>query len=253
MPYSNDRNRNGIPDDKEGRWFRDPRQIPTTQYGSSSGPTGTRSPTPTYPTNPTVTTGSGGGRRGGSATNGGGLDGQGDWGYAGDIAGWLRGLITGPGSDGQGNFGAAGDAAGKLKEHGGAALGAGALAAAIWQALEADKLRKKGLEYATGAYDERTQMRTAGMTRAMNPQAAVPDLRQRFQTMGHNPYRQGARSVPGPAAGPPMPGSLPPVVPNIPTGRPRLPVNTAPPSVPSVPRPQWPGAPRPWRPLTPED
>lgn len=240
MGYTNDRNRNGIPDDKEGTWFRNPSQIPTNQFGPTGAPrpTGTGATNPTFPTTPTVTTGTTGGRPGGPVTNGGGLDGTGNWGFLGDAAGWVKNLFGGGSGGGGGANGL---------------LAGGALAAAIWQALEADKLKKKGLEYAEGGYDERKSMRETGMNRALNPQAAVPNLRQRFQTMGHNPYRQGARAVPGPAAAPPMPGSLPPVIgPSIPTGRPVFPGGGRP-AVPSVPRPQWPGAPRPRYPLIPED
>jgi hypothetical protein len=115
-------------------------------------------------------------------------------------SGWLdkaKSIFSGGGMDGQGNFGLAGDLAGKLGGQAGSLLGGQAggtldkvllgasIADAALQRKRQMDLQDKGIDYATNAYSERAPLRTRGLQLMMDESA--PDLSAIFQN-SHNPY-----------------------------------------------------------------
>jgi hypothetical protein len=117
----------------------------------------------------------------------------------------LKGLVTGGGADGTGNFGLAGDIGGKLLGGGGGAGGPGgsfldkALLAGSIASNAADRERQQGvqnraIDYTTGSYDARAPLRARALASLSTDQAA-PDLSSIFENPG-NAYDRARRGMP---------------------------------------------------------
>lgn len=121
----------------------------------------------------------------------------------------IKDFFLGGGADGQGNFGILGDIGGRVKK----VPGLSEIGGSLWKNKDAllagaglfmdakDDARARGLEerglnYATGAYDEKAKLRALALSQLMGPDQA-PDLSGRLGGVdAGNPYAV-RRKVPG--------------------------------------------------------